>query len=212
MVKVIIVKDMDILRESLKYMIESDSEMEVVGLACNGQEAYELCKEHHPDIVLMDIKMPGCDGFEGTKLIKSSFPNIKVLILTTFEDEKSVFDAISCGVDGYITKDILPHQLQQSIKSVILGLGIVKRNIMSSVVKNSDSNTQKDMDIDALNLTDKEKTLIRLVVEGKSYRDMGKETCLSEGYIRNMVSDIIIKLKLKDRVQLAVFAVKNKIV
>ncbi len=86
MIKVVIAEDMDILRESLKYMIESDMEMEVVGLAANGREAFEMCGIHKPDIVLMDSKMPECDGLEGTRLIKSKYPDIKVLILTTFED------------------------------------------------------------------------------------------------------------------------------
>lgn len=212
MIKVVIAEDMDILRESLKYMIESDSELEVVGLAHNGKEAYELCREHNADLVLMDLRMPSCDGLEGTKLIKASFPDTKVLILTTFEDEESISSAIKCGADGYITKDILPKQLQQSIKSVMMGLGIVKRNILNSVVSNVDSTHQSDVSISNLNLTDKEMTLIRLVVEGKSYKEMGKEICLSEGYVRNMVSEILIKLKMKDRIQLAVFAVKNKII
>lgn len=212
MIKVVIAEDMDILRESLKYMIESDSELEVVGLAHNGQEAYELCREHKADLVLMDLRMPSCDGLEGTKLIKASFPDTKVLILTTFEDEESISSAIKCGADGYITKDILPKQLQQSIKSVMMGLGIVKRNILNSFVSNIDSTHKSDVSISNLNLTDKEMTLIRLVVEGKSYKEMGKEICLSEGYVRNMVSEILIKLKMKDRIQLAVFAVKNKLI
>lgn len=212
MIKVIIAEDMDILRESLKYMIESENDMEVVGLAHNGKEAFELCGKHKADVVLMDIKMPCCDGLEATRLIKSSFPDTKVLILTTFEDEESISMAIKCGADGYITKDILPKQLQQSIKSIMMGLSVVKRNIMNSVVTHHDVSNQNDISPEALNLKDKEKILIRLVVEGKSYKEMGKEICLSEGYVRNMVSEILIKLNMKDRIQLAVFAVKNKIV
>lgn len=212
MIKVIIAEDMDILRESLKYMIESDAEMEVVGLAPDGREAFELCCKHNPDIVLMDIKMPICDGLESTRLIKAAFPAVKVLILTTFDDEKSISEAISCGADGYITKDIQPIQLQQSIRSVILGLSIIKKNIMDSIAMKIDSVPNNVPDEDLIPLTDKEKTLIRLIVEGKSYKEMGKEVSLSEGYVRNMVSDMLVKLKLKDRVQLAVYAVKHKII
>lgn len=212
MIKVIIAEDMNILRESLKYMIESDDEMEVTGLAPDGREAYELCREHHPDIVLMDIKMPVCDGLEGTRLIKSDFPEIKVLILTTFDDEKSISGAINCGADGYITKDIQPIQLQQAIRSVILGLSIIKKNIMDSIAMKIDSVPNPVPDEKPIPLNDKEKVLIQLIVEGKSYKEMGKEVALSEGYVRNMVSDILVKLKLKDRVQLAVFAVKHKII
>ncbi len=212
MIRVIVAEDMDILRESLKYMIESDSGMEVVGLAANGREAFELCGIHKPDMVLMDIKMPECDGLEGTKLIKTAYPDIKVLILTTFEDEKSIVDSFECGVDGYITKDIMPDQLQQSIKSVMMGLGIMKKNIMHSVADMKSNNQDTCHVYNKSNLNGKEIKLISLIVEGKSYREMGREVGLSEGYVRNMISEILIKLNLKDRVQLAVFAVKNKIV
>ncbi|KNY25246.1 response regulator transcription factor [Pseudobacteroides cellulosolvens] len=212
MIKVVIAEDMDMLRESLKYVIESDADMEVVGLAANGRMAYELCKAHKPDIVLMDIIMPECDGLEGTKLIKSAYPDIKVLILTTFEDDKSIIDALECGVDGYITKDMMPMQLKQSIKSVIAGLGIMKKNIMYSVADRKYLEPEKSPSAQVLDLTSKEKKLISLIVEGKSYKEMGREVGLSEGYVRNMISETLIKLNLKDRVQLAVFAVKNKIV
>lgn len=212
MIKVIIAEDMDILRESLKYMIESDHEMKVVGLASNGREAADLCDIHKPDIVLMDIKMPGCDGIEGTRLIKSAYPYIRVLILTTFEDDKSIVDAFECGVDGYVTKDMTPLQLIQSIKSVIAGLGIMKKNIMYSVADRKFIESESSDKADEVNISAKEKKLISLIIEGKTYKEMGKEVGLSEGYVRNMVSDILIKLNLKDRVQLAVFAVKNKIV
>lgn len=212
MIKVLIAEDMDILRESLKYMIESFEDMEVVGLASDGKKALELCRVHKPDVVLMDIKMPVCDGLEGTRLIKSAYPDIKVLILTAIEDENTISDAVNCGADGYITKDILPMQLQQSVKSVIAGLGIVKKSIMNSVIQKNNSDSAKFTSEDTSNLSDKERTLIRLIVEGKNYKEMGKEVCLSEGYVRNMVSEILVKLSLKDRVQLAVFAVKNKLI
>jgi DNA-binding NarL/FixJ family response regulator len=212
MIKVLIAEDMDILRESLKYMIESFEDMEVVGLASDGKKALELCRTHKPDVVLMDIKMPVCGGLESTRLIKASHPNIKVLILTALEDENTISDAIKSGADGYITKDILPMQLQQSVKSVIAGLGIVKKSIMSSIIQKPDSDSDKFISEDTANLSDKERTLIRLIVEGKNYKEMGKEVCLSEGYVRNMVSEILVKLNLKDRVQLAVFAVKNKLI
>ncbi|MDP4180719.1 MAG: response regulator transcription factor [Bacillota bacterium] len=213
MIKVIIAEDMDILRESLKYMIESDPDMEVVGLASNGLEAIDLCRKHKPDIALMDIKMPKCDGIESTKHIRAEIPSTKVIILTTFEDEQSIYNAIEVGVDGYITKDIIPNQLQQSIKTVVCGLGVVNRRILDSIfsIMEITPSVEDDNQKFSFELSKKEISIIRMVVEGKSYKDMGRELFLSEGYVRNILSDILGKFHLKDRLQLAVFAVKNNI-
>lgn len=213
MIRVVIAEDMDILRESLKYMIESDPEMEVVGLASNGLDAMELCRRHNPDVALIDIKMPKCDGIESSKHIKAASPSIKIIILTTFEDEKSIYDSITAGVDGYITKDIFPAQLQQSIRSVVLGLEVVNRKTMDRIINlmDIDRSCNTSNAVDALDLSEKEIKIIRMVAGGKSYKDMAHELFLSEGYIRNILSEILIKLNLKDRLQLAVFAVKNRI-
>ena len=126
MIKVLIVDDQIILRESLKFIIEQDTDINVVGLAGNGAEAFSLCGKLKPDVVLMDIMMPDCDGVEGTRLIKSKYESIKVIILTTFNDEKNVSRAIKSGADGYVLKDISPEQLILAIKSVFNGFSIMQ--------------------------------------------------------------------------------------
>ena len=108
MIRVVICDDMPLLLQSLKIVIEGDPMLKVVGLAQNGYEAYELCKKENPDIVLIDIKMPECDGILGTKLIKSYNENIRVIILTTFSSDENVTAAIKNGADGYITKELSP--------------------------------------------------------------------------------------------------------
>lgn len=122
MTRVIIAEDQKLLRESFKNIIENNSDIKVVACATNGNEAYDLCKEYMPDVVLMDLSMPICNGTEATKLIKAELPSVKVLVLTASNDKSDVTDAISNGADGYILKDISTEELILSIKSTSLGL------------------------------------------------------------------------------------------
>ncbi|MCX7708591.1 MAG: response regulator transcription factor [Clostridia bacterium] len=215
MIKVVIADDQVILRESLKFIVEQDPEIEVVGCAGNGREALKQCDQLIPNIVLMDIMMPGCDGVEGTRLIKEKYSSIKVLILTTFNDDENISKALKNGADGYILKDIKPEELILAIKSVARGLGIIHKNAMSSVVKQFNSNqetgTQKDLNIN-VELTEREIGIIKLIVDGNNNKEIASELFLTEGSVKNIITGILAKLKLKDRTQLAVFAVKNNLV
>ena len=129
MTRVIIADDQKLLSESLKTIIENDSDICVLDCVENGQQAFERCKNQDVDLVLMDIKMPVCDGIEGTKLIKEKYPQVKVLILTTFEDDKSVYDALKSGADGYILKDITPEELIQAVKILPKDLEYLARTL-----------------------------------------------------------------------------------
>lgn len=136
MTRVIIAEDQKLLRESFKNIIENNSDIKVVACATNGNEAYDLCKEYMPDVVLMDLSMPICNGTEATKLIKAELPSVKVLVLTASNDKSDVTDAISNGADGYILKDISTEELILSIKSTSLGLGIITKDILSPMILN----------------------------------------------------------------------------
>jgi DNA-binding NarL/FixJ family response regulator len=209
MIKIAIIDDQFILREGLKYIIESDSEIEVVGCATNGREALELCEQYKPDLVLMDIIMPEVDGVEATRLIKEKYgAQIKVVILTTFSDDEHIVRAIANGADGFILKDIQPADLFRTIKSTVAGLSIIEEGSLSSVVKKLKTNRE----IPRIDLTDREKSVLRLIVEGKDNKEIALELYLTEGSVRNIVSGILRKLDLRDRIQLAIFAVKNELV
>lgn len=214
MIKTVIAEDQVILRESLKRLIEQDSEIAVIGCAGNGREALELCRIYHPDMVLMDIVMPGCDGVEGTRLIKESFPTVKVLILTTFDDDKNIAKALHNGADGYILKIITPDDLILAIKSVAKGMGIMDKNVLHAVTKQFDVATGSELPFagDLPHFTSREMDLIRLIVDGKSNKEIGNDLSLTEGSIKNLVTAVLDKLGLKDRTQLAVYAVKKRLV
>ena len=213
MTTVIIAEDQKLLRESFKNIIENNSDIKVIACAINGKEAYNLCKEFKPDVVLMDLYMPICNGTESTKLIKADFPSVKVLILTASNDKTDVANAIINGADGYILKDIGTEELILSIKSTSLGLGIITRDILNPIILNM-SNKKKNVNIAGINisLTERELKIVSLIVDGNDNKEIGAVLFIAEGTVKNIITEIISKLQLKDRTQLAVYAVKNGLV
>lgn len=207
MINVLITEDKRLIAEGFKFIIESDKEINVVGLALNGYEALELCKIHRPDLVLMDLKMPCCDGIKGTKLIKAFSANIKVLVLTTFDDDEMVSEALKNGADGYILKDINAEKLISTIKGTAKGLNVIDENVYQNIVNKFN---QPDNQKPEYALTDREIRLIELVVYGKSNKEIAAELTITEGRVKNIITNILSKLGLSDRTSLAVYAVKNK--
>ena len=213
MTTVIIAEDQKLLRESFKNIIENNSDIKVIACAINGKEAYNLCKEFKPDVVLMDLYMPICNGTESTRLIKADFPSVKVLILTASNDKTDVANAIINGADGYILKDIGTEELILSIKSTSLGLGIITRDILNPIISNM-SNKRKNVNIAGINisLTERELKIVSLIVDGKDNKEIGAFLFIAEGTVKNIITEIMSKLQLKDRTQLAVYAVKNGLI
>ncbi|WP_026885193.1 response regulator [Clostridium beijerinckii] len=218
MTRVIIAEDQKLLRESFKNIIENNSDIKVVACATNGNEAYDLCKEYMPDVVLMDLSMPVCSGTEATKLIKAKLPSVKVLVLTASDDKSDVTDAISNGADGYILKDISTEELILSIKSTSLGLGIITKDILSPMIlnlrKENRKTRKKIIDINGINisLTERELKIVSMIVDGNDNKEIASSLFIAEGTVKNIITEIISKLSLRDRTQLAVYAVKNGLV
>jgi len=171
------------------------------------------CEKHNPDIVIMDIVMPVCDGVTSTKIIKKKWPQTKVLILTTFHDDESLFAALENGADGFILKDMKPTQLILAIKSTAEGLNIFDENSFLRITgKMSIEKSVNSVVDDSISLSQKEKVIVKKIVDGKSNKEIAWELELSEGTVRNTVSAIFNKLNVKDRTQLAVYALKNGII
>ncbi len=215
MIKLIIADDMVIFRESLKFIMEQDEDISVLKCAGNGKEAWELCKELSPDLVLMDLAMPECDGVEGTKLIKSTDPSIKVLVLTTFNDDLNVSRALANGADGYVLKEVKPDELIMAVKAVYKGFKILQQSAFNMVMERINT---KDSDRDASEgrikvvLTEREKAIISLIVDGKSNKEIADTLAFAEGSIKNYITAILNKFNLKDRTQLAIFVIKNNLI
>ena len=208
-IRVIIVDDSLIFRKTIASLLSQDPEILIVANASNGKEAYGKCKEYNPDIVLMDVRMPECDGIEGTKLIKSSFPEIKVIMFTTFEDKDYITEAIRYGAEGYIFKDSGQDHIRTVIKSVKKGYPVFHQKVLNTVVQSIPEIISEKVNID---LTSTEKKILSYIVEGKSNKEISILLMLSEGRIRNIISDLFDKTGTCDRTQLAVFAVRNDLV
>ena len=208
MINVIIADDIPILRSGLKAVLSQDSGIHVIGEASNGKEAYELCIRLHPDVVLMDMRMPEYDGGYGIRKIKDNFEDIKVLVLTTFDDKETVDKAVSSGADGYILKEMDNEKIINSIKAVAGGINVFCDNIFQSI-KQDVVVQQPPKNFD---LTERETDLLRLICDGCDNKEIASKLFLAEGTVRNGISRLLDKLNLKDRTQLAVFAIKNNIV
>lgn len=208
MINVILADDVQILRSGLRAVLAGDSEINVVGEASNGKEAYEMCVRLQPDVVLMDMRMPDYDGGYGTRKIKDTLPDIKVLVLTTFDDKETVEKAISSGADGYILKEMDNDKIINSIKAVSGGINVFCDNIFQSIKK--DVFVQQDAK--NFDLTDREIDFLKLICEGADNKEISQKLFLAEGTVRNGISRLLEKLGLKDRTQLAVFAIKNNII
>jgi DNA-binding NarL/FixJ family response regulator len=205
--KVLIVDDDALIRDSLKILIGIEEDMEVVGTATNAQEALVLCRDSQPDIVLMDIRMPVMDGVLGTKLIKSQFNNIKVIILTTFKDDEYIKEAIKNGASGYMLKNQSSDSIIESLRTVHMGSMVLEKEVAQSLTSmlKDDKKKQKIK----LDITEREWDVLKLVGEGLTNKEIADKLYLSEGTVRNYVTMLLEKLSLRDRTQLAIYYVKN---
>lgn len=217
MIRIVIADNDNLIREGLKLIVEQDKEIEVVGCASNGFEAYELCSKLLPDLVLMDFSMPECDGIEGTKLIKAKY-DIKVLILTISFEQDTVSKALNSGADGYTLKDIKPIELVQLIKSTVGGLQVIHKNVFNKMMRQDMKyidiplENVKENGTSIIHLTNREKSVLNLVICGKSNKEIAANLMLSEGRVRNIITSMFKKFGLEDRTQLAIYAFKNNIV
>ena len=212
----LIADDYRLLRDSFKSIIEQNSDIQVVACATNGEEAYRYCEKYMPDLVLMDIFMSVCDGLEATKLIKAKFPHIKILILTSSMDDFDLSEALLNGADGYILKDIGYEELILSIKSTVVGLGIIQRELLGNIVKKQNGNTidfhSVELDGVKVSLTKRQLEILQMIVKGFDNKQISQTLYIAEGTVKNNITEIISKFRVKDRTQLAIYAIKNSVV
>ncbi|MGL5415706.1 MAG: response regulator [Clostridium sp.] len=201
MIKVVIIDDQKIIREGLKLIISLDDEIEVVGEAGDGLEGVSFCRDNNVDVVLMDIRMPNVDGVEGTKFIKKLEKDIKVLILTTFNEDEYILKSIKNGAKGYLLKDAEPEEIINGIKQVNKGNMLIHPEI---AVKIANLLSENKSEIDLKELTKREEEVAKLIGEGLNNKEIGEKLYLSEGTVKNYVTKILDKLDVKNRTELAI--------
>ena len=210
-IKLIIADDEMLIRTGLKIMLEASGNVEVLALAESGRAAFEACKEQQPDVVLMDIRMPESNGIEGTKLIKEAFPEVKVLIVTTFQDTEYIVEAVQNGASGYLLKDSSPEAILDGIKVAMSGKVVMDTVISEALLTNTTVEKPASFDAEKWGLTPREVELIQQVAQGLSNKEIAQTLFLSEGTVKNNISTILSKLELRDRTQLVIFAYENKL-
>ena len=206
-VRVLIVDDHAIVRKGIRALLSEADGFEVVGEAGNGQEAVLRAQETHPDVILMDILMPGMDGIEATRLITSRQPKTRILVLTSFAADNKVFPAIKAGALGYLLKDSSPEELVRAIRQVHRGEPSLHPTIARKLLQEIARPVELQPAPEAL--TDREMTVLRLIAQGLSNQEIADRISVSEPTVRTHVSRILGKLHLASRTQAALYAVRE---
>ncbi len=208
-IRVIIADDSDFVRDGMRIILSVDEEFEVTGCAANGREAVEAARRNSSDVVLMDIQMPVMGGIEATGIIVEE-GLAKVLILTTFDDYDLVKQAIRKGAKGYLIKNHTPDQLKQMIKSIHNGAGVMEESILAKLTEEDTGVIGGAKNFPNELYTEREMDIIRAVAEGLSNKEIGEKLFLSEGTVKNYISNILDKEGISHRTQLAVYYLTGK--
>lgn len=215
MIRIIIADDQEIIRESLKIILSTHEDIRIIGTAQNGYEVLDLLKNNEVDVILMDIRMPKMDGVYCTKVVKEEYPKIKIVILTTFNDDEYIFSALKYGASGYLLKDVSMDDLYKDIVIVHNGGALINPDIATKVFNmfsrmSKQNNFTINVDKDYLkDITKPEWKVIQQVGYGLSNKEIAQKLFLSEGTVRNYLSSVLSKLNLRDRTQLAIWAVQT---
>lgn len=212
MIRVLIADDQEIVREGFKRILETDPDIQVVATAIDGQEALDLIEVYNPDLVLMDLKMPRLTGVQAIRRLRESRPNLPVLVLTTYMDDKWLFDAIRSGASGYLMKDRPRIELLEAIHGTMAGDSYIDPSVAGKVLGNIASSPTKESPDRSYNLSEREQEILNLLAQGLSNADISHTLFLSEGTVRNYTSTLFAKLGVADRTQAVILALRQGLV
>ncbi len=209
-ITVMLIDDHRVVRQGLRDFLELQSDIEVVGEASSGEEGVPLAKDLLPDVVLMDLVMPGIDGIETTRRIRNASPSTKVIVLTSFTDDAKVFPAIKAGAISYLLKDISPEELAHAIRAAQRNEAVLHPEVAAKLMQEfaAPRNTEAPVE----QLTPRELEVLRLVAKGMSNKEIADTLIISEKTTKTHISNILSKLHLADRTQAAIYALRQRIV
>jgi DNA-binding NarL/FixJ family response regulator len=201
LIRVLVVDDQELMRDGLIAILERQPGIKIVGAAGDGREALQKFEEVHPDVVLMDVRMPVMDGIQATIEIRRQSPNACVLMLTTFDDEEYVVHALRAGATGYILKNIPARELAEAVRMAYKGIVQIDPTAIAKVVSRLDTPVSRPL----TGLTEREREVMLLVAQGANNREIAEVLVISEGTVKSHISKILSQLNLRDRTQIAVF-------
>jgi DNA-binding NarL/FixJ family response regulator len=210
-IRVLVADDQRLVRDGIASLLSIQDGIEVVGTASNGEEAVEQALAQKPEVALMDIRMPIMDGVEATRRIKRELPECQVLMLTTFDDEEYVLDALSAGACGYLLKDIPANDLASAIKAAYQGIyqldpGVAGKMLLALSADRGRAEPAIAVPHTTADLSAREVEVLRLIAKGASNREIAEHLVISEGTVKNHISNILNRLGLRDRTQAAIYA------
>ncbi|MBG9655265.1 response regulator [Cytobacillus firmus] len=209
-IKVLIADDHHVVRRGLVFFLKTQPEIEIIGEAKNGLEAVEMLQKSQPDVILMDLDMPVMNGIEATRQIKLKYPEVKIMILTSFSDQDHVIPAIEAGASGYQLKDIEPDILVQAIVQLMKGENQLHPKATSHLLTHlTNKNSTERQPIEEL--TKRELEVLREIAKGKSNKEIASSLFITEKTVKTHVSNLLSKLELADRTQAALYAVRHGI-
>jgi DNA-binding NarL/FixJ family response regulator len=216
-VRVLVVDDQRLMRDGIASLLEMQERIEVAGTAASGQEALEKALALRPDVILMDVRMPGMDGVTATAQVRRQLPGCQVLMLTTFDDDEYIIDALQAGASGYLLKDIPAPDLASAVQAVHKGIYQLDPSVASKLVAALAhpasmrspapvSSTSNAGTLPPVDLSEREIEVLRLIAQGATNREIATQLVISEGTVKNHISNILSRLGLRDRTQAAIFA------
>jgi DNA-binding NarL/FixJ family response regulator len=206
MIRLLLADDQDIFRQGLATMLSIEADLDIVGQATNGQEAIESAKQLQPHVILMDVQMPICNGVQATQIIHECYPWIRILVLTTFDDDEYILQSLQVGALGYLLKRTPAPEIAAAIRSVAQGYSQLGPTIATKAFSQLKT---PYIDTASSALSKREIEVLRLVGEGKNNIEIAKELFLSEGTVKNHVTQILSKLEMRDRIAAALWAQRH---
>jgi DNA-binding NarL/FixJ family response regulator len=211
-IRVLIADDQTVVREGLETLLSLSLGIEVVGAARDGEEAVRLVAERAPDIVLMDLRMPRCDGVQATRRITQEHPRTRVVVLTTYADDESIFGALEAGAMGYLTKDAGAQDIQRAIRTVHDGEAlldpVVQRRLIEQIHHSGPRRTSQERSLPD-GLTQREAEVLALIAAGLSNAEIAQRLVISEATVKTHINNIFSKAELRDRAQAVVYAIRH---
>jgi DNA-binding NarL/FixJ family response regulator len=208
MIRVLLVDDQDLLRQGLASLLALEEDLVIVGQASQGNEAIEQATQLQPDVILMDVRMPVCDGVTATREIHQRFPWMRILVLTTFDDDEYIWQSLQAGALGYLLKSTPSSQLANAIRTLYQGHSQLGPGIASKVFAQINTQTPEPSTI-AHHFSDREKEILQLLGQGLNNREIAQQLYLTEGTVKNHISRILAELGMRDRTQAALWAQKH---